>query len=113
MFFSGVTTTFLKEFLFDFWATLPLLLTLALIVALLGQLVGKREGWSRFDSFYWSFITATTVGYGDIRPARKGSRALSVAIALIGLMFTGILVALAVHSATIALARHDAVIQVR
>jgi voltage-gated potassium channel Kch len=113
VFFSGVTTTFLREFLFDFWATLPLLLTLALIVALLGQLVGKREGWSRFDSLYWSFITATTVGYGDLRPTRKGSRALSVAIALTGLMFTGILVAAAVHSATIALARHDAAIQVR
>jgi len=106
--FSGLTATFLKEFFFGLWLTLPLLLTLAAIVTALGQLVGKKEGWSRFDSLYWSFITATTVGYGDIRPVRKASRILSVAIALVGLTLTGILVAVAVHAATIALAAHDA-----
>ena len=42
-----------------------LLLTLAAIVTALGQVVGKKEGWSRFDGLYWSFIAATTVGYGD------------------------------------------------
>ena len=106
--FSGLTTTFLKEFVFGLWLTSPLLLTLAAIVTLIGQIVGRKEGWSAFDSLYWSFITATTVGYGDVRPERKTSKVLSVAIAFVGLTFTGIMVALAVHSATIALAAHDA-----
>jgi voltage-gated potassium channel len=66
------------------------------------------EGWSSFDSFYWSFITATTVGYGDLRPELRGSRILSILIALVGLTLTGILIAVAVHAATIALAAHDA-----
>jgi len=29
------------------------------------QVDSWRESWIRFDSLYWSFITATTIGYGD------------------------------------------------
>jgi voltage-gated potassium channel len=105
---TGLTTTFLKEFTYGIWLTAPLLLSLALVVTALGQVVGKMEGWSQFDSFYWSFVTATTVGYGDIRPERRGPRILSILIALVGLTLTGILIAVAVHAATIALAAHDA-----
>ena len=113
MLFTGLTTAFLKEFAFDLWLTSPLLLSLAAVVTVLGQLVGKKEGWLPFESFYWSFITATTVGYGDIRPAKRASRILSIVIALVGLTFTGILVAVAVHAATIALAAHDAATKAR
>jgi len=111
--FTGLTTAFLREFVFDLWVTSPLWLTLAMAVTALGQLVGKREGWSQFDSFYWSFITATTVGYGDIRPIKRASRIFAIAIALVGLMLTGILVAVAVHSATVALTAHDAAMKVK
>jgi voltage-gated potassium channel Kch len=106
--FTGLTTTFLKEFLFDLWLTSPLLLSLAAAITVLGQVAGKKEGWSPFDSFYWSFITATTVGYGDVRPTKGSARILAIMIALAGLTLTGILVAVAVHAATIALAAHDA-----
>ena len=83
--------------------TLPLLLSLGAAITLLGQVVGKREGWSRFDSFYWSFVTATTVGYGDIRPEKHASRILAIVIAFSGLVLTGIVIAVAVHAATLAL----------
>jgi voltage-gated potassium channel len=73
-------------------------------IAVLGQIVGKKEGWLPFESFYWSFITATTVGYGDIRPTRRSPRVLSTLIGFAGLLFSGILVAVAVHSETVALA---------
>jgi voltage-gated potassium channel len=65
--------------------------------------VGRHEGWSRFDSFYWSFITATTVGYGDVRPVKKRSKIISIVIAFLGLTLTGILIAVAVQAATLAL----------
>jgi hypothetical protein len=44
--FTGLTTTFLKEFLFDLWLTSPLLLSLAAVITVLGQVAGKKEGWS-------------------------------------------------------------------
>ena len=79
----------------------PLLVLLALVISSLGLIVGLVESWSRFDSVYWAFITATTVGYGDIRPKRPFSRVMSIVIVLIGVTFTGIIVALAINAATL------------
>ena len=104
------TFKFIQIFTFGLKLAAPLLLSLAFLITLLGQIVGTRESWSRFDSLYWSFITATTVGYGDLRPLRKLSRTFAVLIAFVGIIFTGIIVALAINAATIAFASaHDGV----
>jgi voltage-gated potassium channel len=98
------TFQFLNLFFYGIALAAPLLVFLALMIFILGQVVGMRESWNRFDSFYWSFITATTVGYGDIRPLRKLSKVFAILIALAGLIFTGIVVALAINAASIAFA---------
>src|SRR5580765_3115097 len=103
MFFTGITITFLKQLVFGLWVTLPLLLSLGAGITLLGYGVGRREGWSRLDAFYWSFVTATTVGYGDFLPIKNASKISAVLIALLGLMMTGIVVAVTVHAANLAL----------
>jgi voltage-gated potassium channel len=103
MFFTGITITFLKQLCFGLWATLPLLLSLAAGITLVGHVVGRKEGWSRLDTLYWSFITATTVGYGDLRPAQNASKIASVLIAFLGLMLSGIVVAVTVHAVNLAL----------
>ena len=100
------TFSFLKTFLYGLYYTAPLLLLIMLTTICLGQIVGHIESWKRFDALYWSFITATTVGYGDIRPTYRTSKVLSVLIALTGLIFTGIIVAVAVRSATYAFNIH-------
>jgi len=104
----GLTIRFLREFAIGIWLTAPLLLFLAAAITLIGQFVGRKEGWSRFDSFYWSFVTATTVGYGDFRPTHRGCRLLAIFTALLGLLFTGILIAIAVSAGTEALKMHHA-----
>jgi len=72
----------------------------------LGQIVCRVEKWETFDGLYWSFITATTVGYGDIRPMKKVSKVLSVLIALLGMMFTGIIIAVTLNTTTVAVEKH-------
>ncbi|MDH3763470.1 MAG: potassium channel family protein [Gammaproteobacteria bacterium] len=104
------TFQFIKYFVYGLELAAPLLLFLTLLIVVLGQIVGLRESWSRFDSLYWSFITATTVGYGDIRPLRKLCKTFSILIALTGMIFTGIIVALAINAASIAFSSvHDGV----
>jgi hypothetical protein len=99
----GLTIRFLKHLAIDLWFFSPLLLSLVLVILLLGHLVGKQEGWSRFDSFYWAFLTATTVGYGDFRPTKKRSEVMAILTAVLGLLTMGIIIALGVNAATKAL----------
>jgi len=80
----------------------PLLLALILLIIVLGVLVGRREGWPIPDAIYYAFITATTVGYGDFHPRSRSSKYLAIAIALTGLLLTGIVVSVALHAAGIA-----------
>ena len=101
------TFNYLQIFYLGLKLASPLLVFSILLIIGLGIIVGLRESWGRYDSIYWAFITATTVGYGDIRPLRSVSKALSVLIALIGMIFTGLLVALAINAATHAIGNQD------
>jgi voltage-gated potassium channel len=47
---------------------------------------------------YFAFITGLTVGYGDIVPGTTIGRLISVLLALVGILFTGVVVAVAVQS---------------
>lgn len=78
----------------------PILIFFFCVIVGLGQVVGRLEKWTPFDALYWSFITATTVGYGDMRPQTKSARCLSILIAMAGLIFTGLIIAIALQSAT-------------
>lgn len=104
MLFFNLAIAFLKEFGLALWLASPMLLILTAVITAIGQVVGKKERWSAFDSFYWSFITATTVGYGDLRPTAKVSKVSAIVIGLLGLILTGILIAVAVYAATLAFA---------
>jgi Ca2+-binding EF-hand superfamily protein len=43
-----------------------------------GIAIGRLEGWSLVDSIYYAFITAGTVGYGDVSPTSPGARLWAV-----------------------------------
>lgn len=47
----------------------------AVFVVIVGGLImGHLEGWSIFDSIYYAFITAATLGYGDFSPMTPKGR---------------------------------------
>ncbi len=64
-------------------------------------------------ALYWSFITVTTVGYGNIRPASRGGRLVSVIIAVCGLVLFGIVVAIVVQATTEAVRLHGDLTELR
>jgi voltage-gated potassium channel len=68
------------------------LLYLAMGLLLAGTFFYHRvEDWTLFESFYFSVLTLTTVGYGDFTPQTVAGRAFTIFYVLIGL---GIVVAL-------------------
>lgn len=100
------TLLFIKLFCYGLELTAPILLFLVLVIVILGQVAGRRESRGRGDALYWTLITATTVGYGDIRPLAPASRILSVLIAFCGVIFSGILVAVAITATTYSIQSH-------
>jgi len=93
------TIQFLEMFFIALWYVAPLVGLLVAIIVILGRLTGIREGWSRADSLYYAFITATTVGYGDFHPRRGLSKSLAIVISFVGIVLTGIIVAIALQAA--------------
>ena len=100
------TLTFIKLFFWSIYLVAPLLGFMSLIIIALGQVAGRIEKWTPFNALYWSFVTATTLGYGDFAPKKRISKILSIFIAFIGLMFTGIIIAVTLNTASVSLDKH-------
>jgi len=73
---------------------------LALFALILGIAVVIRhlEKMPFGESLYFSFITGLTIGYGDIVVKTPFARLLAVLLGLIGIIFTGIMVAAALRA---------------
>jgi len=48
------------------------------------------------DAFYFSFVTMTTLGYGDILPLSDQARAITIVLSVLGPMYVAILIAMMV-----------------
>jgi hypothetical protein len=53
----------------------------------------ERQSIHGFNAFYFSFITLSTVGYGDITPVSKVARMLAAMEAMTGLLYVAVLIA--------------------
>ena len=93
------TLRFARMFFLELYYAAPVLMSLILLITIIGYVIGKKEGWSKLDALYHAFINATTVGYGDLRPTQNLSKVLAISNALVGLVFTGIVVAIGLHAA--------------
>jgi hypothetical protein len=54
---------------------------------------GTKETMVGFNAFYFSFITLSTVGYGDITPVSRIARWLAAMEAMTGLLYVTVLIA--------------------
>ena len=54
---------------------------------------GTKETMVGFNAFYFSFITLSTVGYGDITPVSRIARWLAATEAMTGLLYVTVLIA--------------------
>ena len=97
---------FIKLFFMSMEVILPLLIFLIVVIVILGQIVTLIEKWTLFNGLYWTFVTALTIGYGDIRPLKKVSKTLSILIGFIGIMLTGIVVAVTINTTQVVLEKY-------
>jgi len=77
---------FLKtnNFIYVIWLTI-----FTVIIGALGFSLIENKSFS--DGLWWSFVTVTTVGYGDMSPTTGVGRVLAAILMLIGIGFIGML----------------------
>ena len=69
------------------------LLALIALVVISALVISQIENLPFGETLYFSFITGLTIGYGDIVVKTPFARLLAVLLGLIGIIFTGIIVA--------------------
>ena len=50
------------------------------------------------DALYFTFVTGLTIGYGDIAPVTLAGRVVAILTGLLGILITGLIVAVAVYA---------------
>jgi voltage-gated potassium channel len=80
MFFIRTLISFLKD---DEYRDL---LITTIIILIIGTLVYHYvEGWGFIDSFYFSVVTLTTIGYGDFSPQTDAGKLFTVLYIVAGI----------------------------
>lgn len=86
---------FLKYFAHYSRISMGVISTLLFLILLSGVLFSYVENISISDAIYFIFITALTIGYGDIAPSTSGAKIICVFVGLVGMMLFGLIVAIA------------------
>jgi voltage-gated potassium channel len=90
----NVFRSFLQNVVTAVLVVREVLVCLVILIALHGLLFSFVEGKDIGSSTYFAFITAFTIGYGDIVPATTLGRIVAVLMGLWGTIFVGLVVAI-------------------
>jgi len=71
---------------------------LLVLICIGGVLISYFEEMRLFDALYFAFITGLAIGYGDITPETTLGRVVAIAIGVVGLVFIGLIVAIATYA---------------
>jgi uncharacterized membrane protein len=91
-------TSFTYHFFRAFWYVRAVILALIALVVVGAAAIAHVEKMAFADALYFAFVTGLTIGYGDIVMHTPLGRLIALLIGLIGILFTGLIVAFAVHA---------------
>jgi len=85
------------------WRVRSVIAALILLIVAGAGLISYAEQLPFGEALYFAFVTGLTIGYGDIVAATALGRIISVLLGVIGILFTGLVVAVAVHALQLAI----------
>ncbi len=74
------------------------LLALLIMIIVGGWLLAKIEGMGFLDGQYLAFVTALTIGYGDVTPKTGLGKICSILLGVVGMIYIGLIVGVASHA---------------
>ena len=94
----SMLVSFTNHFFRAIWHVRAIILALLAFVVVGAAAVTLVEKMPFADALYFAFVTALTIGYGDIVMHTPLGRLISLLIGLVGILFSGLIVAVLVHA---------------
>jgi hypothetical protein len=94
----SIFSSFTYHFFRAVWHVRTIILALIALVVAGAAVLAYLEKFAFADTLYFAFVTGMTIGYGDIVMKTPVGRLVALLIGFIGILFTGLLVAVLVHS---------------
>jgi voltage-gated potassium channel len=94
----SILSSFTYHFFNAVWRVRVVILLLIALIVAGAAAVTLVEKMPFADTLYFAFVTGLTIGYGDIVMQTPVGRLVALLIGLIGILFTGLLVAVLVHA---------------
>lgn len=89
---------FNQHFFHALWKVRGILVWVVLLLTISTLVIAYCEEMSFAEATYFTFVTGLTIGYGDIAPVTVMGRVMAIFIGVLGLLFNGLVVAVAVFA---------------
>ena len=94
----SILASFSYHFFRAFWHVRAIILVLIALVVVGAAAVTHVEKIPFADALYFAFVTGLTIGYGDIVMHTPVGRLIALLIGLVGILFSGLMVAVLVYA---------------
>ena len=94
----SILSSFTYHFFHAIWHVRAVILVLIALIMAGAAAVTLVEKMPFADTLYFAFVTGLTIGYGDIVMQTPVGRLVALLIGLVGILFTGLMVAVLVHA---------------
>jgi ABC-type Na+ efflux pump permease subunit len=94
----SILASFANHFFRAIWHVRSVVMGLIALVVVGAAAVTLVEKIPFADALYFAFVTGLTIGYGDIVMHTPVGRLIALLIGFIGILFTGLTVAVLVHA---------------